>query len=277
VNGAPGSWWPASAPVDSWSPAAVLCLPTSDLIVADRNQNRLFRLRDPGTMPYRLPSPGTTPVEWTALSRAPGLSFYALDGPGRRIHQFDLNGNYLGVALDLDELADDRGLGSIDPAGLAVVRSGQAVVTDRFGDRLLAFGPGWVFQGEWGRTGSEPGAWRRPARVAAGDRPPFLVADEGNDRVVLVDDFGEVIATRDLPDSPRGVAVIDVDRYAVSYADVVEILDGHLDPVRRIPVPPGPGCASSPYVTTALDGGDDAVWAGEGCSGGVLQIPLEEK
>jgi hypothetical protein len=215
-------------------------------------------------------------VEWTALAPAPGLAFYALDGPGRRIHQYDLNGNYLGIALDLDQLVRDQGLGSIDPGGLAVVRSGQAVVTDRYRDRLLAFGPGWVYQGEWGRTGSEPGAWRRPARVAAGDRPPFLVADEGNARVVLVDDFGEVLAERDLPGPPRGVAVIDADRYAVSYEGVVEILDGTLALRRRVPVPPGPGCTSPAYVTNALNAGAAALWVGEGCSGLVLQIPLDE-
>lgn len=261
--------------MDPWSPAAVLLLPTADLIVADVNQNRLFRLRGAGSVPFRLPSPGTAPVEWTALARAPGLSFYALDGPGRRIHQFDMNGNYVGIALDLEQLAADQGLGTVDPAGLAVLRSGQAVVTDRFRDRLLTFGPGWVYQGEWGRTGSEPGAWRRPARVAAGDRPPFLVADEGNARVVLVDDFGEVITTRDLSGPPRGVAVLGADRFAVSYEGAVEILDGNLNLLRRVPVPRGPGCASSPYVTNALDGGDGAVWVGEGCSGGVLRIPLD--
>lgn len=254
----------------------MLRLATRDLIVADVNQNRLFRLRGPKDIPFRLPSPGTAPVEWTALAPAPGLSFYALDGPGRVIHQFDLSGNYVGVALDLDRLATEQELGTVDPGGLAVLRSGQAVVTDRFHDRLLAFGPGWVYQGEWGRTGAEPGAWRRPARVAAGDRAPFLVADEGNTRVVLVDDFGEVLMTRDLDNPPRGVAVVGVNRYAVSMEDAVEILDGNLDLVRRIPVPRGPGCTASPYVTNALDGEDGEVWVGEGCSGSVLQIPLDE-
>jgi hypothetical protein len=240
--------------------------------VADRIQNRLFRLTAADAAPIRLPAPGTAPVEWTALSIAPGISFYALDGPGKKIQQYDWQGNYLGEAFDLDRAADALGLGEVEPAGLAVTRAGLAVVSDRLGDRLLAFGPGWTFLGVWGQSGSAPGSWRRPGTVAVGERPPFLVADEGNRRGVLLDELGNVLAVRELDEVPRGVAVLVSGRYAISTHERVEILDRDLRVVSTRALPPGPGCQGPPYSTSAITGDGSRVFAGEGCSGRLAAI-----
>lgn len=268
-------WWPLDPPRDSWRPEALLTLPTGELIVADRSQNRLFRLVD-GAVAERLPSPDRAPVEWTALSAAPGLSFYVLDGPGRRIHQYDLRGNYLGLALDLEALARREGIEDLEPAGLAVDRSGQAVVTDRLGDRLLVFAPGWLYTGTWGETGSAPGAWRRPGAVAVGDRAPFLVADAGNRRVVLLDEVGGVVAVREFEERVEGVAVLGPGRYAVSHGATVELLDEDLDPVERVLLPRAGACRERPYATAGLAGGAGVVLAGEGCGGRIARIRLGE-
>jgi hypothetical protein len=253
----------------------VLVLPTREIVVAEAEQNRLYRMSTADGELLRFPSPGTSPIEWTALASSPGLAFYALDGPGRRVHQYDFQGNYLGEALDLKRLADEESLGPIEPGGLAVDRSGHGVVTDRLGDRLLAFGPGWVFQGAWGQSGADPGSWRRPGSVAVGNSPPYLVADEGNRRVVLVDAFGEAVATRDLTEAPRGVAVLGPGRYAVTYEDVVEILDRTLLPTLTIVLPRGADCSAAPYATTALAGDGIRLWVGEGCSGRLRQVPVD--
>jgi hypothetical protein len=266
------AWWSSAPGLDRWNPAAALLLPTGDLVVADRIQNRLFRLTGASAPPIRLPSPGTTPVEWTALSIAPGISFYALDGPGKKIHQYDWQGNYLGEAFDLDRAADEQGLGSIDPAGLAVTRAGLAVVTDRVGDRLLAFGPGWTFLGVWGQSGSAPGSWRRPGSVAVGEQAPFLVADEGNRRVVLLDELGNMITVRDLDETPRGTAVLGSGLYAISTHERIEILDRDLRVEGIRILPPGPGCDGAPYVTSAISGDPSRLFAGEGCSGRLAAI-----
>ena len=265
------TWWPPRPPSDRWYPVAVLALPGDKLAVAETGQNRLFLLAPDGD-PKRLPAPGRRVVEWTALAAGPGLFFYALDGPGRAVHQYDYEGNYLGLALDLDRVARDEGLGDVEPAGLAVDRSGQAVITDRMGDRLLVFGPAWRFTGEWGQSGSGPGAWRGPNRVAVGARPPYIVADEGNRRVVLVDRFGVTVAVRPLSDPPRGVAALGEDRYAVALRDRVEILDGALGLVRVYALPRGEGCDRVPYATPALAGDGQVLFAGEGCSGRVVAL-----
>ncbi len=264
-------WWPAAFPSDPWYPSAAAILPDGAVAVAETHQNRLYLLRGFEEPPERLASPDRRPTEWTALAVAPGLSFYALDGPGHRIQQYDLHGNYLGLALDLDRVAEAQNLGPVDPAGLAVDRAGQAVVTDRLGDRLLVFGPGWSYLGSWGQTGSEPGAWRRPGAVAVGDRPPFLVADEGNQRVVLVDGLGRATAAASLSEPPRGVAVAGDGAYLVSFADTVRAYGPGLAPGEDFLLPRGPGCDRRPFATTALAAHGRAVWAGDGCSGRLLE------
>jgi hypothetical protein len=250
----------------------VVRLPGNEVLIADRYQNRIFRLESPGKPPGRLPDPNPAAVEWTALSAAPGLSFFALDGPGRFVQQFDFRGNYLGTAVDLERVAADEGLGGIDPAGLAVDRSGRAVVTDRLGDRLLEFGPGWSFLGVWGQSGDELGSWLRPGAVAVGKRPPFLVADTGNRRVVLVDEFGEAMMMRRLPATPVAVAVLGESRYAVAFEDTVEILDGTLLPLERLALPRHDDCRDAPFATSALAGDATTLFVGDGCTGRVLEL-----
>jgi hypothetical protein len=259
--------WPAPEPPDRWFPVAVLPLSDGTWAVAETDQNRIFLLDAAGRVSARLPGPGRARVEWTALAPAPGLSFYALDGPGRAVHQYDLRGNYLGVAIDLAHVADDQGLGAIEPAGLAVDRSGLAVVTDRIGDRLLVFGPGWGFRGAWGQTGSEPGSWRRPGAVAVGDRPPFIVCDEGNSRIVLIDEMGNVRGARSWADPPRGVTVLGREGYAVVSGGSVQILDGALVS-RQVHALRGSGlCAGRAYATGAVGVAGGLLLVGEGCSG----------
>jgi hypothetical protein len=259
--------WPLPAPADRWFPVALLPLSDGSWAVAETDQNRIFLLDVAGRVSVRLPGPGRARVEWTALAPAPGLSFYALDGPGRAVHQYDLRGNYLGVAIDLARLADDEGLGMIEPAGLAVDRSGLAVITDRIGDRLLVFGPGWGFRGAWGQTGSERGSWRRPGAVAVGDRPPFIVCDEGNSRIVLIDEMGGVRGMRSWADPPRGVAALSREGYVVVSGDSAQILDAALLPRRMFALRGSGPCAGRAYATGAVGVAAGLLLVGEGCSG----------
>jgi DNA-binding beta-propeller fold protein YncE len=243
-------------------------------VVADSNQNRLFLIPDAGGPAARLPLPGSAPLQWTALALAPGLSFYALDGPGHRVHQYDVQGNYQGLAVDLDAVVAAEGLGSIDPAGLAVDRSGHAVLTDQQGDRLLTFGPGWNYLGVWGQSGIDLGSWRRPGAVAVGSRGSYLVADVGNHRVVLLDSIGNALADREMGDAPRGVAVLDGGRFAVGIGNTVSFLGAGLLPLSGRVLPPGPGCRDRAYATTALAADGDKVFVGEGCSGRIFEMSV---
>ena len=265
-------WWPATPPDDAWEPSALLLLPTGGMVVADRAKPRLFLLAGADAPPRRLPAPDRSVVEWTALAPAVGLSFLALDGPGRAVHQFDYAGNYLGLAADLDDIASDEGLGPLDPAGLAVDRSGRVVISDRAGDRLLVFSSDWRLTGVWGETGEGNGQWRRPGAVAVGSHAPFLVSDEGNRRLVLLDELGNVLATGAVPAPARGVAVLGEERYAASDETGVTLLDGDLFPIARTPLLPVTTCDGAVWATSALAGGRGRVFVGEGCTGRILGL-----
>ena len=267
-------WWPGGQLSNPWTPVAALLLPTEDLLVADKAQNRLYLLHDRGAAPTRLPEPSPGPVEWTALSGAPGLAIYALDGPGGKVHQFDFKGNYLGVAADFDAIAVANGLGRVDARGLAVDRSGRAVVTDRQNDRVLLFGPGWSFLGVLGETGSGLGAWRRPTAAAASPTGSFLVVDEGNRRVVLLDAVGSIKAARDTKEVPQGVSALGPEWFAIALDNRVDVVNGSLDLVASYPVPAGPRCRGASYATSAVTGSEDRIFVGEGCSGRLLELRI---
>jgi len=267
-------WWPSAKLSNPWTPVAALLLPTQDLLVADKAQNRLYLMHGRDGAPARLPEPSPGPVEWTALSGAPGLALYALDGPGGKVHQFDFKGNYLGVAVDFDVVALANGLGRVDARGLAVDRSGRAVVTDRQNDRVLLFGPGWSFLGVLGETGSGLGAWRRPAAAAASEKGFFLVIDEGNRRVVLLDVVGSVKAARDTKEVPQGVSALGPELFAIALDDRVDVVNAGLDLVATYPIPAGPRCRGASYATSAVTGSEDRILVGEGCSGRLLELRI---
>ena len=267
-------WWPVLAPAKSWAPVAALWLPTNDVLVADKQQNRLYLIQGGSTAPVRLPEPSPPPVEWTALSSAPGLALYALDGPGGAVHQFDFKGNYLGVALKLEDVVLQNDLGRVDAYGLAVDRSGRAVITDRQNDRVLLFGPGWSFLGVLGESGSTVGAWRRPGAATASDNGLFLIVDEGNRRVVLLDAVGSVKAVHATNEIPRGVTALDADRFAMTLDNRVEVLDTDLNSRGTYAVPAGPRCGGASYATSAVSGKRDRILVGEGCSGRLLELRI---
>jgi hypothetical protein len=267
-------WWPRTAPSNPWSPVAALLLPTQDLLVADKAQNRLYLIRGRDAVPVRLPEPSPPPVEWTALSGAPGLALYALDGPGGKVHQFDFKGNYLGVAVDFDAVSLANGLGRVDARGLAVDRSGRAVVTDRQNDRVLLFGPGWSFLGVLGETGSGLGAWRRPTAAAASEKGWFLIVDEGNHRVVLLDAVGSVKTARATKEVPQGVSALGPDRFAIALDNRVDVVNAGLDLEASYPVPAGPRCGGASYATPAVTGTRECILVGEGCSGRLLELRI---
>lgn len=266
--------WPSAPPSDPWEPVALLTLPTGHLVIADRAQNRLFSLSAPEAKPVRLPSPSPAAVEWTALAAAPGLSFYALDGPGRAVHQYDFAGNYVGTAADLAAAAERNGLGPVDPAGLAVDGSGLAVVTDRLGDRLLVFGPTWELTGIWGETGSRPGAWRRPAGIAVGPRGPYLVIDAGNRRVVLVDELGAAVGVRVFEEEVLGVAALEPSGFVLVFEGAALQVGPALETRATVPVVPWGPCRE-PFATGAVAGRGKQLWLGEGCSGRVHEYRPE--
>jgi hypothetical protein len=139
---------------------------------------------------------------------------------------------------------------------------------------VLLFGPGWSFLGVLGETGSGLGAWRRPTAAAASENGAFLVIDEGNRRVVLLDAVGSTKAARETKEVPQGVSALGSELFAIALDDRVDVVNGALDLVASYPVPAGPRCKGASYATPAVTGSKDRILIGEGCSGRLLELRI---
>ena len=220
------SWWPEAPPDDAWRPVAVLLLPTGGMIVADQAQGRLFQLGSPRLGLDRLPSPDPPVVEWTALAPAVGLSFFALDGPGRIVHQYDYSGNYLGVAANLDAIAHAEGLGPVDPAGIAVDRAGQILVSDRMSDRIL------VFDASWNLTcprDTEVDCGSLAEQTCLGDFGQRLVVGHHGQIACTGDAILAVCESVERSDGTRNISIeVNVDRDSTSFPKFAFELDARV-------------------------------------------------
>ncbi len=138
---------------------------------------------------------------------------YVADTAGNRIQQFDPAGNVLsawGVA--------GRGPGYVSrPRGVAFTPDGGVAVADTFDERVALFSPDGTFVDQRGLIsqitgftfpGAETGQFKLPEEVAYDTGGNLWVADTGNDRVVMQNAAGGVLATSPPGAfiSPRGLA-----------------------------------------------------------------------
>jgi len=147
----------------------------------------------------------------TAVAVATGLTYLVLDSLAGRVLEFHARGEFLGVGLDfsLPALADR--LGEVEPRDIVVLPSGNAIITDREGDRLLMFSPDWEFLYEVGGFGYDAESFQDPEGLAA-NRDYIWVADSMNGRVQRLDIFGGFVDAWSLPDGGLPVAVA-LDRH----------------------------------------------------------------
>lgn len=175
------------------------------VFVFDRNGAPVGALADPapadqvGGMPRFLDVRG--------IVAASGLSVFVLDAGTGRVSNYDLGGQLRGAVLDLAGGAVEARFGAIRAGGMTLDPTGQAVISDREGDRLLVFDPQWVPSHELGGPGSGAGGFRDPAGVAADARGRLVVADRGNRLVQVLDAFGSPLAEYPFEHAPESVAV----------------------------------------------------------------------
>jgi DNA-binding beta-propeller fold protein YncE len=123
------------------------------------------------------------------------------------------------LALSAPEL--ERRLGEVDPRGIALDRSGNLLVTDREGDRLLVFAANRDLLYEAGGFGDGAQQLEDPEGVVTSPTRIF-VADSGNGRVQVLNPQGRFQESWPLPGGgrPAGLAadgegrlyVTDVER-----------------------------------------------------------------
>jgi DNA-binding beta-propeller fold protein YncE len=197
-----------TSPGEYHRPLALAPTAAGGLLVVDTGNSRVQCLDGAGAALWEGGGIGT---EEGVLRRptsavAAGLVVYVLDQLGLAIHQFHARGDYQGVALDFRRPDLAERLGTVDPRGLAVGRSGSVLVSDAEGDRLLVFAPDWALLHVIGGFGAGTQTFEDPEGVvAAGDR--IYVADSGNGRIQVLDFMGRFIATWPLPGGGRPVGI----------------------------------------------------------------------
>ena len=142
--------------------------------------------------------------------------------------------------------------GPIRAGALAIDPSGQPVVADATGDRLLVFDPQWTPRFEIGGPGSGSGAFRDPSAVAIAPNGRIWVADRGNHLVQVLDPVGAFLAEHEFENAPESLSIDEAGRVIVGDAGgVVTFLGG--DGSRQI-LPAPPGSRGTAYVVVTGDG-----------------------
>lgn len=210
-----------TGPGEFHRPRALAPTASGGLLVADTGNNRVQCFDGEGHFLWEAGGIGTAEGSLkrpTAAVPATGLEFLVLDAGGRRIHQFHARGQYLGVALDFARADLAERLGTIDPRSLAVDRSGNVLVTEGEGDRLLVFSPAWDLVTVAGGFGGGARAFEEPEGVvAAGER--IYIADSGNGRIQVLDMLGRFLTDWQLPDGGRPIGLAVDGRGHVFVAD----------------------------------------------------------
>ncbi len=203
-----------NGPAEFRRPAGLAATPVGGVLVADTGNTRVQHLDLEGKLLWEAGGLGTAEGAMRrplAVAAATSLAYLVLDATGNQVLEFHARGDYLGIGLQLDQAALTTHVGEIEPRGLAVDRSGNAIISDREGDRLLVFDPTWEFLYEVGGFGSGAQNFAEPEGLAV-TAERLYVADSMNGRVQVLDALGGFLHSWRLPDGGRPVAVA-VDRF----------------------------------------------------------------
>ncbi len=159
-------------------------------------------------------------------------SVYVADPGNQRVVRLWGDDTYLG------ELGGPADLGGAELAAAGSVAvspvTDQTYVADTDHNRVLVYGPEGTLQARWGAgegdgaAGSGPGAFDRPAAVAAAPSGNVYVADTANNRVVELSLSGGVIAEWGARDNASG-SLRAPTGIAVDAAGRVYVADGEHD------------------------------------------------
>ncbi|MDZ4805853.1 MAG: NHL repeat-containing protein [Candidatus Eisenbacteria bacterium] len=242
-----------------FTPTFLAVDPKGRLLVADEARGAIFaydRPEDPpiGWLAAPIGQSGGSPrfVDIRGMVASAGLNLFVLDGGTGRIYQFDLSYEARGLVLDLAGERLVSRFGDIRATALAIDPSGQPIVVDAAGDRLLVFDPQWSPRFDLGGPGASAGGFRDPAGVAIGPGGRIWVADRGNRLVSVLDPVGAFLVEHEFDHAPESLAIDSSGNvYVGDAAGVVTILsrDGG-----RATMPPGRAGGGTAYVALSPDG-----------------------
>jgi tripartite motif-containing protein 71 len=192
-------------------PSGLAANSQGDIYIADGGNNRIIRLdkhlqpvRDLGGFGEgygRFQEPGDLVMDRD-------LNLYVLDGGNRRVVQLDANLGFVDIITPEDapnELMSN--LGRL--TGLAVLSFGEIVVADYDNSRLIRLDNTRHFSRYIGDFGYGAGALLNPQGIALDREGRIYVADGGNGRIAVYDNYGNFIGGigRDVLERPSAVTV----------------------------------------------------------------------
>jgi DNA-binding beta-propeller fold protein YncE len=242
-------------------PLVLALAPAGGFLVTDAGNSRVQYLDEAGRFRWEAGGAGTDEgtLERPVAIAASGLEILVLDTGRKQVLQFHARGEYLGVVLAFTAPDVERRVGEVDPRGIALDRSGNLIVTDREGDRLLVFAANRDLLYEAGGFGDGAQQFEDPEGVVTSATRIF-VADSGNGRVQVLNPQGRFQESWPLPGGgrPAGLATDAEGRLLVTDAGRSRVLvfdaKGHVIAEAGV-AGAGPAELSGPAGVCALDKG----------------------
>src|SRR5690606_14691609 len=128
------------------------------------------------------------------------------------------------------------------PTDVVVSPSGDVFVADgQFNSRIVHFGGDGAYKHSWGTYGSGPGQFKVPHSIALDSAGRIFVADRDNNRIVIFDQLGTLLAEWTQFGQPSGLFINGDDRlYVAAIGEKSGLVigsarTGQVDQVLRIP------------------------------------------
>ena len=174
------------------------------------------------------------------------------DGKGHQVHKFSSTGELL-LSLGTAGVAGEGERTFRCPSDVAVARDGTVFVADGHNhghggnNRIVKFAPDGRFVAAWGREGSGPGEFRGLHALALDSRGRLFAGDRANQRIQVMTQDGDHVATWTQFGSPSGIYIDARDRIYVADSDSGFDPDSSGDPRN-------PGFARGIYIGDARTG-----------------------